>query len=125
MNKVLNDPVHGHIELDPICMQIIDTPQVRVALSHQFQRLRNLKQTGSAYLVFPGNSQSLKNQALRITDLNIPSALVTWQVLRLNIFANPSLNLVFLNQTSNASVSQVCVMISVMARSRTSLTMKS
>jgi hypothetical protein len=26
--QVFNDPIHGHIELDPICVMIIDTPQV-------------------------------------------------------------------------------------------------
>ncbi len=43
---LVNDPVHGHIELDPLCKSIIDTPQ--------FQRLRHLAQMGSAYYVFPG-----------------------------------------------------------------------
>ena len=37
---IFNDPVHGHIELDPLCVAIIDTPQ--------FQRLRRLKQLGNA-----------------------------------------------------------------------------
>ncbi|XP_023931442.1 deoxynucleoside triphosphate triphosphohydrolase SAMHD1-like [Lingula anatina] len=44
--KVFNDPIHGHIELHPLCVRIIDTPQ--------FQRLRYLKQLGGAYYVFPG-----------------------------------------------------------------------
>lgn len=44
--KVFNDPIHGHIELHPLLVSIIDTPQ--------FQRLRNLKQLGATYLVFPG-----------------------------------------------------------------------
>ena len=43
---VFNDPVHGHIELDPLCALVIDTPQ--------FQRLRRLKQLGATYWVFPG-----------------------------------------------------------------------
>ncbi|KAI8819923.1 uncharacterized protein EV422DRAFT_488428, partial [Fimicolochytrium jonesii] len=45
-SKVINDPIHGHIELEDYCMHVIDTPQ--------FQRLRDLKQLGSAYYVFPG-----------------------------------------------------------------------
>lgn len=44
-NKIFNDAVHGHIELHDACVKIIDTPQ--------FQRLRDLKQLGGVYLVFP------------------------------------------------------------------------
>ncbi|CAL8278380.1 unnamed protein product [Boreogadus saida] len=49
-NKVFNDPIHGHIELHPLLVKIIDTPQ--------FQRLRNIKQLGGAYYVFPGASHN-------------------------------------------------------------------
>jgi hypothetical protein len=35
---VVNDAVHGHVSLDPLCRTVIDTPQ--------FQRLRRLKQLG-------------------------------------------------------------------------------
>ncbi|XP_037628431.1 deoxynucleoside triphosphate triphosphohydrolase SAMHD1-like [Sebastes umbrosus] len=45
-NKVFNDPIHGHVELHPLLVKIIDTPQ--------FQRLRYLKQLGGVYFVFPG-----------------------------------------------------------------------
>ncbi|KAL1249427.1 hypothetical protein QQF64_020432 [Cirrhinus molitorella] len=44
--KVFNDPIHGHIELHPLLVHFIDTPQ--------FQRLRHIKQLGGTYLVFPG-----------------------------------------------------------------------
>ncbi|KAG9328688.1 hypothetical protein JZ751_011464 [Albula glossodonta] len=44
--KVFNDPIHGHIELHPLLVRIIDTLQ--------FQRLRSIKQLGGAYYVFPG-----------------------------------------------------------------------
>jgi HD superfamily phosphohydrolase len=44
--KVFNDPIHGHIELTEVDVQVIDTPQ--------FQRLRELKQMGVSYYVFPG-----------------------------------------------------------------------
>ncbi|KAI4892676.1 hypothetical protein NFI96_028025 [Prochilodus magdalenae] len=47
---VFNDPIHGHIELHPLLVQIIDTPQ--------FQRLRHLKQLGGVYFVFPGASHN-------------------------------------------------------------------
>ena len=44
--KVINCPIHGHIEMDPVEIQFIDT--------HQFQRLRDLKQLGVANYVYPG-----------------------------------------------------------------------
>ncbi|KAG0379889.1 SAM domain and HD [Mortierella sp. AD032] len=44
--KYINDPIHGHVLLDADTLSCIDTPQ--------FQRLRDLKQLGSAYYVFPG-----------------------------------------------------------------------
>ncbi|XP_053571929.1 deoxynucleoside triphosphate triphosphohydrolase SAMHD1 [Bombina bombina] len=48
--KVFNDPIHGHIELHPLLVRIIDTPQ--------FQRLRYIKQLGGSYYVFPGGSHN-------------------------------------------------------------------
>ena len=35
---MINDPIHGHIELDLLLVKIIDTPE--------FQRLRYIKQLG-------------------------------------------------------------------------------
>ncbi|CAI7999426.1 Deoxynucleoside triphosphate triphosphohydrolase SAMHD1 [Geodia barretti] len=49
-DKVFNDPVHGHIELHPLMVRFIDTPQ--------FQRLRYIKQLGGVYYVFPGASHN-------------------------------------------------------------------
>ncbi|XP_045911517.1 deoxynucleoside triphosphate triphosphohydrolase SAMHD1-like [Micropterus dolomieu] len=49
-SKVFNDPIHGHVELDPLLIKIIDTPQ--------FQRLRNIKQLGGGYFVYPGASHN-------------------------------------------------------------------
>jgi len=40
--QVFNDPIHGHIELHPLMVRIIDTPQ--------FQRLRHIKQIGNLRL---------------------------------------------------------------------------
>ncbi|XP_038142251.1 deoxynucleoside triphosphate triphosphohydrolase SAMHD1-like [Cyprinodon tularosa] len=48
--QVFNDPIHGHVELHPLLIKIIDTPQ--------FQRLRNIKQLGGTYYVFPGASHN-------------------------------------------------------------------
>uniref|UniRef100_A0A8C1HI83 SAM domain and HD domain 1 n=1 Tax=Cyprinus carpio carpio TaxID=630221 RepID=A0A8C1HI83_CYPCA len=48
--QVFNDPIHGHIELHPLLVRFIDTPQ--------FQRLRHIKQLGGTYLVFPGASHN-------------------------------------------------------------------
>ncbi|EPZ36023.1 HD phosphohydrolase domain-containing protein [Rozella allomycis CSF55] len=44
--KLYNDPIHGHIHLDPMTVSIMDTVH--------FQRLRDLKQLGVCYYVFPG-----------------------------------------------------------------------
>lgn len=44
--KIINDPIWGPIELDPLCIKIIDTPQ--------FQRLRSIKQLGGCSFVYPG-----------------------------------------------------------------------
>lgn len=59
--KVFNDPVHGHIELHPLCAKIVDTPQ--------FQRLRDLKQLGGCYLVFPGASHNRFEHSLGVCYL--------------------------------------------------------
>ncbi|KAL3064818.1 hypothetical protein OYC64_000948 [Pagothenia borchgrevinki] len=48
--KVFNDPIHGHMELHPLLVNIIDTPQ--------FQRLRYIKQLGAGYFVYPGASHN-------------------------------------------------------------------
>ncbi|KAJ8016324.1 hypothetical protein DPEC_G00006010 [Dallia pectoralis] len=50
LRQVFNDPIHGHIEMHPLLVSIIDTPQ--------FQRLRNIKQLGGTYFVFPGASHN-------------------------------------------------------------------
>nr|CAD7396076.1 unnamed protein product [Timema poppensis] len=44
--KVFNDCIHGHMILHPLCVGIIDTPE--------FQRLRNIKQNGVVYFIYPG-----------------------------------------------------------------------
>lgn len=51
--RVINDPVHGSIELDPndklidkVLIDLIDTPE--------FQRLRRVRQLGFGFLTYPG-----------------------------------------------------------------------
>ena len=64
--QVFNDPIHGHFELHPLLVKVIDTPE--------FQRLRDIKQLGmpmitckiflnkfklgGCYYVFPGASHN-------------------------------------------------------------------
>jgi HD superfamily phosphohydrolase len=43
--KLVRDAVHGDIQFGPLEIELIDTPE--------FQRLRGIKQLGTAYLVFP------------------------------------------------------------------------
>ena len=45
LQKVFNDPVHGHIKLHPLLVKIIDTLQ--------FQRLRYISQLGGCYFGVP------------------------------------------------------------------------
>lgn len=56
-SKIINDPVHGFIELsNPLLLRIID---------HQvFQRLRRIKQLGLSSLVYPGAVHTRFNHAL-------------------------------------------------------------
>uniref|UniRef100_A0A3B3DNP4 Uncharacterized protein n=1 Tax=Oryzias melastigma TaxID=30732 RepID=A0A3B3DNP4_ORYME len=53
--------VHGHVELHPFLVKIIDTPQ--------FQRLRNIKQLGGGYLVYPGASHNRFEHSIGVAHL--------------------------------------------------------
>lgn len=59
--KVFNDPIHGHIEIHPLCVKIIDTPQ--------FQRLRSIKQLGGTYFVYPGASHNRFEHSIGVCHL--------------------------------------------------------
>uniref|UniRef100_A0A4W6F7P0 HD domain-containing protein n=1 Tax=Lates calcarifer TaxID=8187 RepID=A0A4W6F7P0_LATCA len=61
MRVVFNDPIHGHVELHPLLVRIIDTPQ--------FQRLRNIKQLGGAYYVYPGASHNRFEHSIGVAYL--------------------------------------------------------
>lgn len=59
--KVFKDPVHGHFRLGKDTCKLIDTPQ--------FQRLRDLKQLGALYYVFPGCSHNRFEHSLGVSYL--------------------------------------------------------
>jgi HD superfamily phosphohydrolase len=50
--------VHGYIKLNGLCVALMDTPQ--------FQRLRDLKQLGTLYYVFPGASHNRFEHSLGV-----------------------------------------------------------
>ncbi|XP_071959324.1 deoxynucleoside triphosphate triphosphohydrolase SAMHD1-like [Antedon mediterranea] len=59
--KIFNDPIHGHIEVHPLCINIMDTVQ--------FQRLRQIKQLGCCYYVFPGASHNRFEHSIGVSHL--------------------------------------------------------
>ncbi|XP_058638825.1 uncharacterized protein LOC131544542 isoform X1 [Onychostoma macrolepis] len=61
LGKIFSDPIFGQIELDPLLIEIIDTPQ--------FQRLRHIKQLGGAYLVYPGATHTRFEHSLGMAYL--------------------------------------------------------
>jgi hypothetical protein len=55
--KIVNDPVHGFINITyPICFDLIEHPY--------FQRLRHIRQLGLTYLVYPGANHTRFQHAL-------------------------------------------------------------
>lgn len=59
--KQIYDPVHGFILLSPLMVHIIDT--------HEFQRLRDLKQLGATYFVFPSATHSRLEHSFGVSFL--------------------------------------------------------
>ena len=49
-DTIFNDPIHGFIKLHPLLVAIIHTPE--------FQRLKDIKQLGLCYWVYPGASHN-------------------------------------------------------------------
>ena len=67
LNQVFNDPIHGPIELHPLMVRFVDTPQ--------FQRLRYIKQLGqysNIYYQQHGLSPELYNY-----NVNVPFILLS------------------------------------------------
>ena len=50
LNRIVMDSVHGVCDLDEPMRRIVDAPE--------FQRLRSIRQTGLAHLVYPGLEHS-------------------------------------------------------------------
>ena len=59
--KYIYDPIHGLMEFNDICLKIIDTPE--------FQRLRDIKQLGTCYYIFPGASHNRFEHSLGVAYL--------------------------------------------------------
>jgi deoxynucleoside triphosphate triphosphohydrolase SAMHD1 len=62
MSKIIFDPIHKYMEFEPILLQIIDTSE--------FQRLRNIKQLGACYYVFPGAKHNRFEHSLGVCHLS-------------------------------------------------------
>jgi HD superfamily phosphohydrolase len=58
----LREPVHGDIELTREEVSLIDTPE--------FQRLRGIKQLGTAYLVFPGATHTRFEHSIGVLHMS-------------------------------------------------------
>lgn len=57
----INDNIHGHIQVPPVLRAIIDTPQ--------FDRLRGLRQLGTAHYVYPAAKHSRWEHSLGVMHL--------------------------------------------------------
>ncbi|MDX1611658.1 MAG: HD domain-containing protein [Candidatus Thermoplasmatota archaeon] len=64
--KRIKDPVHDHIRVAPYALDLIDTPT--------FQRLRHIRQTGTAHLVYPGANHTRFEHSLGAHHLSQLSA---------------------------------------------------
>lgn len=61
-SKLLYDTIHGYIELDKLCLRIIDTPE--------FQRLRYIRQLGACHFVFPTATHTRFEHSIGVANLS-------------------------------------------------------
>jgi len=62
MSKIIYDPIHKYMTFDSIILKLIDTVE--------FQRLKNIKQLGLCYYVFPGASHNRFEHSLGVCYLS-------------------------------------------------------
>ena len=62
MSKIIYDPIHKYMKFDSILLKIIDTIE--------FQKLKNIKQLGLCYHVFPGASHNRFEHSLGVSYLS-------------------------------------------------------
>lgn len=60
-SKQIYDPIHGFIDITPLMRQIIDT--------HEFQRLRYLKQLGAVQFVYPSATHTRFEHSIGVSHL--------------------------------------------------------
>ena len=61
MSKQIFDPIHGFISITPLMQNIIDTPE--------FQRLRDLKQLGVTFYVYPSATHTRFEHSIGVSHL--------------------------------------------------------
>lgn len=63
MTKTIKDPVHDHIRVDGFAIDLLDTPEM--------QRLRHVRQLGTAYLVYPSANHTRFEHSLGVYHLAV------------------------------------------------------
>ena len=62
-DKTIKDPVHDHIHVDGFALDLLDTPEM--------QRLRHVRQLGTAYLVYPSANHTRFEHSLGVYHLAV------------------------------------------------------
>ncbi|XP_053713055.1 deoxynucleoside triphosphate triphosphohydrolase SAMHD1-like [Synchiropus splendidus] len=79
IKKVFNDSIHGLVELHPLLVKIIDTPE--------FQRLRNIKQMHGGHFVYPGATHNRFQHSIGTCYLAVTLGITEEDVLCVEIAA--------------------------------------